>query len=106
MPEHLDSSGHTIALRLLGEGLQPVVDVAAREGIRISAKTALRWAIAGIRGVRLETVKVGGRRMTSRAAVCRFIAATQHGGRSTKEVLDPVAADGVLRSFELGRRNR
>jgi Protein of unknown function (DUF1580) len=44
--------------------------------------TISRWASRGIRGVRLETCLVGGRRYTSREALQRFIAAaTFAGGR-------------------------
>jgi hypothetical protein len=35
-----------------------------------------RWRLRGVRGVRLETVVVGGRRYTTAEAVSRFIAAT------------------------------
>lgn len=37
--------------------------------------TGYRYAMQGIRGVVLETVKVGGKRFTSRQAIMRFIAA-------------------------------
>jgi hypothetical protein len=45
--------------------------------------TIYRWMLRGIRGIRLETVLVGGIRYTSREALERFIAATT------------AAADGV-----------
>ncbi len=35
-----------------------------------------RWSTRGVRGIRLETVQVGGRRFTSREALERFIART------------------------------
>ena len=38
--------------------------------------TLWRWYQRGIRGTRLETVIVGGRRFTSREAIKRFIART------------------------------
>jgi Protein of unknown function (DUF1580) len=34
--------------------------------------TVVRWSLRGIKGVRLETVVVGGRRFTSREAIRRF----------------------------------
>ncbi|MBX7165135.1 MAG: DUF1580 domain-containing protein [Pirellulales bacterium] len=43
---------------------------------RPDAATWFRWATKGLRGVRLETVKVGGKVLTSREAVHRFVAAT------------------------------
>jgi hypothetical protein len=37
-----------------------------------SPATSYRWALKGLRGVKLETVMLGGRRYTSREAVTRF----------------------------------
>lgn len=93
--------------RLLGEGLVLVVKAASDVGISISSKTALRWCLNGVRGVRLESVKVRGRRMTSRPAFARFVAATQPVAAGPS-VPSPVAmntedAERVLRSFGLGR---
>ena len=34
-----------------------------------------RWSLTGIRGVKLETLVVGGRRFTSQQAIARFIEA-------------------------------
>lgn len=44
-------------------------------GKRLSLATLHRWRLPGIRGVRLETVLIGGMRYTSREAIARFIAA-------------------------------
>jgi hypothetical protein len=87
--------------RLLDEGILLVVDAAAAEGIRISSKTAIRWCLAGMRGVRLENVKARGRRMTSRAAIRRFIAATQDRPVPASAILDRAAANKVLGAFGL-----
>ncbi|MHB9081060.1 MAG: DUF1580 domain-containing protein [Pirellulaceae bacterium] len=38
--------------------------------------TVWRWINRGVRGVKLETVMIGGRRFTSREALDRFYAAT------------------------------
>ncbi len=40
-----------------------------------SNATMARYIQKGIRGVKLETVKIGGRRYTSREAIARFITA-------------------------------
>jgi hypothetical protein len=42
---------------------------------RLSLATLHRWRLTGVRGVRLETVLIGGLRYTSREAIVRFIAA-------------------------------
>jgi hypothetical protein len=38
--------------------------------------TLHRWSLRGINRIRLETCKVGGRRLTSLEAISRFVAAT------------------------------
>ncbi len=48
--------------------------VPSTRGGRVNPSTVWRWATRGIRGVRLETVKVGGAAMTSKAALNRFFA--------------------------------
>ena len=42
---------------------------------RVSLATLHRWRQRGVRGVKLETVLIGGLRYTSREAIARFIAA-------------------------------
>jgi hypothetical protein len=42
---------------------------------RLSLATLHRWRLNGVRGVKLETVLIGGMRYTSREAIARFIAA-------------------------------
>lgn len=95
--------------RLLNEGVMLVVKAASTEGISISSKTALRWCLAGVRHVRLESLKIRGRRMTSRPALRRFIAAIQTSPASTSGDtgspvhLDREAADRILAAHGLGR---
>jgi len=50
---------------------------------RLSLATLHRWRLKGIRGVRLETILVGGRRCTSREAIGRFIAEQNAGDTPT-----------------------
>ncbi|MCR9211960.1 MAG: DUF1580 domain-containing protein [bacterium] len=38
--------------------------------------TAWRWANRGVKGVKLETVSIGGKRLTSVQAVTRFLKRT------------------------------
>jgi len=40
-----------------------------------SIPTLHRWRLRGVRGVKLETLKVGGRRFTSIEAIARFVEA-------------------------------
>ena len=46
--------------------------VPVRRGKKTHASTIWRWAKAGLRGVRLETIQVGGSRCTSVEALQRF----------------------------------
>lgn len=41
----------------------------------VSPKTVGRWAQRGVRGVKLESIQIGGRLMTTTAALNRFLAA-------------------------------
>ncbi|MFN0137998.1 MAG: DUF1580 domain-containing protein [Phycisphaerae bacterium] len=50
------------------------VTTAAREVFDVSPETAWRWALRGVRGVKLESHVVGGRRFTTREACDRFLA--------------------------------
>ena len=44
-----------------------------RNGGNIAVSTLHRWATCGVGGIRLETVVVGGRKMTSAEALQRFV---------------------------------
>lgn len=45
----------------------------------------------GLRGVRLETLLVGGRRWTSRQALARFVAASTAAGEARRSNIKPAA---------------
>lgn len=70
-----DPQGHC----LLQEGLISFADatkvVPKIDGKRISTSTIWRWSQKGIRGIKLETRRVGCRLVTSAAALDRFFAA-------------------------------
>jgi hypothetical protein len=57
------------------------LSTAARElpgpsGKGVHVSTLWRWSFRGVRGIRLETVLIGGIRYTSREALERFVAST------------------------------
>ncbi|HEX5272563.1 MAG TPA: DUF1580 domain-containing protein [Gemmataceae bacterium] len=52
-----------------------------RAGRPVHVTTVWRWALNGVRGVKLETAMVGGVRVTSEEALLRFFAAV--GGAAT-----------------------
>ena len=51
-------------------------------GRKIALQTLHRWRLHGIRGVKLETILVGGLRYTSRESISRFLAAQNAGEMS------------------------
>jgi hypothetical protein len=65
-----------MSVRLLSETLMSLPDAcSAFPGRKVSLPTLHRWRLSGVRGIFLETVLVGGRRMTSLEAIERFLAA-------------------------------
>jgi hypothetical protein len=58
-----------------------------RGGRPVHPSTLWRWALTGLRGVRLETAMVGGVRVTSETALRRFFAAV------AAQSISEVAAD-------------
>jgi hypothetical protein len=75
----------TVDDRLLDEGILSVVEAAKAENIQISAKTAIRWCLAGVRGARLEAGGAEGRGRVEKQPRryppirCREPAAAIHG---------------------------
>jgi hypothetical protein len=49
------------------------------KGRRVHVSTVWRWITRGLRGVKLETVKIGGTTCTSEEALRRFFAALSAG---------------------------
>jgi hypothetical protein len=47
----------------------------AAQHLGVHTCTVHRWRLRGVRGVRLETIVIGGRRVTSHEALTRFAAA-------------------------------
>lgn len=46
--------------------------VPKRNGKKVAVSTVWRWAMRGVRGIRLETIVIGGTRRTSLEALQRF----------------------------------
>jgi hypothetical protein len=58
------------------EHLLTLPEAAASLPGRPNVSTVHRWRLRGVRGVRLESCRIGGRRYTSVEALCRFAAKT------------------------------
>jgi hypothetical protein len=57
---------------MLNEQLLSLSEAARSQPVRRNVSTLWRWVQRGVRGVRLQTILVGGRRYTSREALERF----------------------------------
>ena len=58
------------------EELLTVREAAKRCPARPHVATMWRWILTGLDGVKLDSIKVGGKRLTSVESISRFIAAT------------------------------
>ena len=70
-----------------------------RRGKKLSKAVMYRWALKGVTGILLETVKVGGSRFTTVEAIERFISA-QNGGPSLPENTLPASPTQRKRAAE------
>ena len=61
-------------MTMLTEQKLSLTKLAHREGVNVC--TCWRWTKRGVRGVRLETYNVGGRRWTTEEAFARFVEGT------------------------------
>ncbi|MFO0905859.1 MAG: DUF1580 domain-containing protein [Pirellulales bacterium] len=73
--------------RILGESRLTLAQLARSQGVNTA--TAWRWALKGVRGVKLESLTVGGRRVTSAEAFDRFVTATNPEATATQRVKSP-----------------
>ena len=71
-----------------------------RKGKKPHISCLYRWASRGLRGVRLETVQIGGTRCTSREALARFFASLTEGCNQPKESRSPTARQRAARQAE------
>jgi len=71
------SKGCRMSIDVESESLIPFCDArtAFPGGKRLSLATLHRWRLTGVRGIKLETVLIGGSRYTSAEAISRFVSA-------------------------------
>ena len=67
-------------------------------GRKVSLPTLHRWRLSGVRGICLETVLVGGRRMTSVEAIKRFLAAQNEQPVDAMTATDRAVRSAVARA--------
>jgi hypothetical protein len=87
---------------MLEETLIPIAEAARLVPGRPHLATLHRWIARGCRGIRLESILVGGRRFTSREAIARFIQGTSAQRDSTSALSTPSAASADAALDELG----
>ncbi|WP_246112971.1 DUF1580 domain-containing protein [Allorhodopirellula solitaria] len=63
-------------MHLLTEDLLGMSEVPPLLQKRVNVSTVWRWANRGIKGNKLETIKLGGKTLTSQQALTRFIETT------------------------------
>jgi hypothetical protein len=60
-----------------------------RNGRPTHVSTVYRWIAGGVRGVRLESIRLGGTLYTSREAVQRFAERLTHGPTNAADAIQP-----------------
>ena len=80
-----------------GERLMPLREVpksrlipGRRGGSRLNVRTVFRWALDGLRGIRLESIMIGGTRCTSVEALVRFFHAIDRPQERPKAERDEI----------------
>jgi hypothetical protein len=89
-------------LPILHERRYTLTQLAKREDVAVS--TTWRWTRRGIRGIRLETLRVGGRDYTTDTLWARFVLATTaaaNGGSGVHGISKPGAAAHVAETAYL-----
>lgn len=71
------SAASTLAQRVLDEGAQPILAAAQAAGLLGDSLPSLKTFLRAVRTGTLDAVKVGGRWLTSGAAVRRWVAGQQ-----------------------------
>jgi hypothetical protein len=85
------------------ENLESLCDAAKLLPHRPHVSTLHRWRLRGIRGVRLETCLIGGRRFTSREAIERFmraVSAEADGGAVAPHARTPTRRERDIQAAE------
>ena len=86
------------------ETMRPLSDACKEIEGRPHVSTLHRWRLRGVRGQKLETVLIGGRRFTSLEALDRFIRATT-AAADDKRVVPSATARSANVDRELARFN-
>lgn len=72
---------------------------------RPSLSTCWRWALRGVRGVKLATIVRGGRRFVSRTAIREFITATTAAANAAAPAAAPESRAVAIRNADAELRD-
>jgi hypothetical protein len=93
------SAGEPQMSGILEETLLSLPDAcSAFPGRKVSRATLHRWRLSGVRGVVLETVMIGGRRLTSLEAIKRFLDAQNEQPVDSLTATDRAVRSAVARA--------
>jgi hypothetical protein len=76
-----------------------------RAGRPVHPSTVWRWALAGLRGIRLETAMVGGVRVTSEEALRRFFAEVDNATAGGADGRPNVTSSSMMRPAARSRHD-
>ena len=71
-----------------------------RRGSKPHVATLYRWALTGCRGVKLETIQIGGTKCTSREALQRFFERLSNPAKNTTPAEPTTAHDRAARELD------
>ena len=74
-------------------------------GKTIHKSTAHRWASRGVRGIVLETIKIGGTIYTSKEAIQRWVKATWPAVKKTPRAAEQRSSSSTKAASPSGRRS-
>jgi len=90
--------------QLLEESLIPMSTAGRHFPACVQRSTVERWVRRGVNGIKLETVRVGGKRFTTHEAITRFLHAQQSQGPQTaapKPAMTKAELEAGRRRFSL-----
>jgi len=88
------------ATDLLHEQLVAVAEIPKHLPKRVHVSTCHRWYVRGIRGRKLETVLIGGRRFTTREALHRFFKAISDSEAHQQDTEPEATRDALINQAE------
>jgi len=93
-----------MSIDLTNEQLVSLPGAARRLPGQPHVSTLHRWRLRGVRGVRLETTLIGGKRFTSTEALQRFV--DRLNDRNNADAAEPLPASATSRAKQIAAADR